>query len=54
MELRLKLWDLLANEWKPENLYDMVNIVSLEELNKKIDLITTGKHAGRTVVDLSI
>lgn len=54
MELRLKLWDLLANEWKPENLEDMVNIVSLEELNKKIDLIITGKHVGRTVVDLSI
>lgn len=54
MDLRLKLWDLLSNEWKSEKLDDMVNIVSLENLNEKIDSIIKGNHVGRTVVDLSI
>lgn len=53
MELRIKLWDLLANEWKSDKLENMVNIVSLEELNEKIDLIIKGNHVGRTVVDLN-
>lgn len=52
MNLRLKIWDLLSNEWKLDDLDDMVNVVSLEELNDSIDSIMTGKHVGRTVVDL--
>lgn len=52
MNLRLKIWDLLSNEWKLDDLDDMVNVVSLEELNDSIDSIMTGKHDWRTVVDL--
>ncbi|MDL0297292.1 oxidoreductase, partial [Clostridioides difficile] len=52
MNLRLKIWDLLSNEWKLDDLDDMVNVVSLEELNDSIDSIMAGKHVGRTVVDL--
>ncbi|HGM3506025.1 TPA: YhdH/YhfP family quinone oxidoreductase [Clostridioides difficile] len=52
MNLRLKIWDLLSNEWKLDDLDDMVSVVSLEELNNSIDLIMAGKHVGRTVVDL--
>ncbi|NJI79237.1 YhdH/YhfP family quinone oxidoreductase [Clostridioides difficile] len=52
MNIRLKIWDLLSNEWKLDDLDDMVNVVSLEELNNSIDLIMAGKHVGRTVVDL--
>ncbi|MFL8798165.1 MULTISPECIES: YhdH/YhfP family quinone oxidoreductase [unclassified Clostridioides] len=52
MNVRLKIWDLLSNEWKLDDLDDMVNVVSLEELNNSIDLIMAGKHVGRTVVDL--
>lgn len=52
MNVRLKIWDLLSNEWKLDDLDDMVNVVSLEELNNSIDLIIAGKHVGRTVVDL--
>lgn len=52
MNIRLKIWDLLSNEWKLDDLDDMVNVVSLEELNNSIDLIMAGKHVGRTVIDL--
>ncbi|EQF23498.1 quinone oxidoreductase, YhdH/YhfP family protein [Clostridioides difficile CD160] len=52
MNVRLKIWDLLSNEWKLHDLNDMVNVVSLEELNNSIDSIMAGKHVGRTVVDL--
>lgn len=52
MNVRLKIWDLLSNEWKLHDLDDMVNVVSLEELNNSIDSIIAGKHVGRTVVDL--
>lgn len=52
MDLRIKIWDLLANEWKSDKLENMVNIVSLEELNEKIDLIIKGNHIGRTVLEL--
>mgnify|MGYP001144052312 CR=1 FL=1 len=52
MNVRLKIWGLLSNEWKLDDLDDMVNVVSLEELNNSIDLIMAGKHVGRTVVDL--
>lgn len=52
MNVRLKIWDLLSNEWKLHDLDDMVNVVSLEELNNSIDSIMAGNHVGRTVVDL--
>lgn len=52
MNLRLKIWDLLLNEWKLDDLDDMVNVVLLEELNDSIDLIMVGKYVGRIVVDL--
>ncbi|MCC0734371.1 YhdH/YhfP family quinone oxidoreductase [Clostridioides sp. ZZV14-6009] len=54
MNLRLKIWDLLSNEWKLEDLDDMVSVVSLNELSKSIDSIIEGKHVGRTVVDLGL
>ncbi|MCC0694810.1 MULTISPECIES: YhdH/YhfP family quinone oxidoreductase [unclassified Clostridioides] len=54
MNLRLKIWDLLSNEWKLEDLDDMVTVVSLNELSKSIDSIIEGKHVGRTVVDLGL
>ncbi len=54
MDLRLKIWDKLSNEWKPENLDENTEEVSLEELNAKIDLILEGKLTGRTIVNLDI
>lgn len=54
MDLRLKIWDKLSNEWKPDNLNENSEEVSLEQLNYKIDMIREGKSKGRTVVNLDI
>lgn len=50
--LRLKIWDLLANDWKTDTLHENVNEVSLEELSDSIDQILEGKLKGRTIVNL--
>lgn len=52
MDTRLNIWDKLASDWKPDNLNDNVDEVSLEELIKKIDIILEGKNKGRTIVNL--
>jgi putative YhdH/YhfP family quinone oxidoreductase len=54
MELRLKLWNLLSNEWKPDNLALNVQEVSLMDLDKKIQSIFEGKLVGRTIVNLDL
>jgi putative YhdH/YhfP family quinone oxidoreductase len=54
MELRLKLWDLLAEEWKPEVLALNVEEVALEGLDEKIAEILEGKIIGRTLVNISL
>jgi acrylyl-CoA reductase (NADPH) len=52
MDLRVKIWNMLAAKWKPDNLQIIYNECSLYELNKKIDLILKGKITGRVVVTL--
>ena len=54
MDLRLKLWNLLSNEWKPANLTLNVQEVSLMDLNIKIQSILDGKLIGRTIVNLEL
>lgn len=54
MELRIRIWSLLANEWKLDNLDQNVEEVSLAGLNEKIDLILKGKLHGRTIVNLDL
>lgn len=54
MDLRLKIWSLLSNDWKPLNLEQNVEEVSLEELDNKINLILLGKLNGRTIVNLDL
>lgn len=54
MELRLKLWNLLSNEWKPDNLTLKVQEVSLMDLDTKIQSIFEGKLVGRTIVNLDL
>ena len=52
MNLRLKIWQKLANEWKPDCLHETYEECSLEQLNDKIDLILQGQITGRIVVKL--
>ena len=42
----------VADEWKLENLDLLAKEISLEELDKSIELILKGKLKGRTVVNL--
>ncbi|MCJ7772650.1 MAG: YhdH/YhfP family quinone oxidoreductase [Desulfobacterales bacterium] len=53
MNKRAMIWEKLAGEWKIDNLDRISEEVSLNELDKKIELILQGKIKGRTVVDLS-
>lgn len=52
MDLRLKIWDKIAQEWKLDNLEHQATECSLEELNMKIDMILKGQLKGRTIVNL--
>lgn len=54
MDTRLVIWDKLSSDWKLDNLDANVDEVSLEGLNKKIDLILKGVHKGRTIVNLDL
>jgi len=50
MDLRLKLWEKLSVEWKPDNLNAICTEISLKELNEIIDLMLEGKITGRILV----
>jgi putative YhdH/YhfP family quinone oxidoreductase len=52
MDLRIKIWQKLANEWKPDCLHEIYEECSLEQLNDKIDLILQGQITGRIVVKI--
>lgn len=50
IDLRLDIWDMLSMTWKPDNLTNNVEEISLQELDEKIDMILQGKLKGRTIV----
>ncbi|GGH18200.1 putative quinone oxidoreductase YhfP [Paenibacillus segetis] len=51
--LRLKLWQQLAHEWKPDQvLEEAVNVYPLEELPTALSTILEGKAVGRQVISL--
>lgn len=54
MNLRTEVWEKLSGLWKPDNLHENVQEVTLEELNDKIDQILEGKLKGRTIVNLDL
>ena len=54
MDIRLKVWDLLAHEWKVSNLSQIGIDCNLTELNKVyIDKILCGQIQGRVVVKIT-
>lgn len=53
MGIRKKVWAKLAKEWKLENLDAISTEITLDGLDKHIDLILHGKEKGRVVVNLS-
>lgn len=52
MAHRTLIWNKLATEWKPEMLNDLGREVSLEGLEKEIELILKGGQVGRVIVRL--
>ncbi len=52
MPQRLKIWDKLANDWKPKVLNQIYREVSLPELNDEIDKILRGKQIGKILINL--
>jgi len=54
MKDRKKIWDLLANEWKPPGLGMLANDISLDQLPEEIDKILRGKQTGRAVINLCL
>ncbi len=52
MEHRQKVWNLLANEWKPSQLLDISREVTLEEIDAEIDLIIKGGQTGRVLIKM--
>ncbi|CAH1211048.1 putative quinone oxidoreductase YhfP [Candidatus Nitrotoga sp. BS] len=52
MPYREIVWNKLAKDWKPDNLVDVYNEISLDELSDHIDLMLDGKLKGRTIVDM--
>lgn len=49
-DIREKIWEKLANEWKPNYLDEMKNIIKLDQLDENIEEMLKGKSKGRTVV----
>jgi acrylyl-CoA reductase (NADPH) len=53
MDVRLRIWEKLANEWKPEHLLDQVgDSITFHELQDTLDAILQGKIQGRKVLQL--
>ncbi|PKM84636.1 MAG: oxidoreductase [Firmicutes bacterium HGW-Firmicutes-11] len=50
MERRLDVWNLLAGSWELQDLEKSIEVISLEQVSEKIDLILKGRLVGRVVV----
>ncbi len=48
--IRLKIWELLAGDWKIKDLNQFKNLISLDQLEEQIELMLQGKSKGRTIV----
>ena len=50
--LRKPLWEKLATVWKPTNLLQIYNEITLEEIPEAVNKILEGKLKGRTIVSI--
>ncbi len=53
MQERLKIWEKLADAWKPNDLSSLATEVRLDDLSPKIDEILGGSIRGRVVVNVA-
>ncbi|NEU30971.1 acryloyl-CoA reductase [bacterium LRH843] len=52
MSTRIKLWERMANDLKPDNLEKITSEITLDQLPSTLSLILEGKVKGRTVLKL--
>lgn len=52
MEDRLKIWNLLSNEWKIPVLNDICRTIDLQNLSEQIQIMREGKQIGKVVIRL--
>ena len=52
MDIRLKIWEKLSEEWKINILNYSYEEVSLKDLEQKINLMIKGRNVGRVIVNL--
>ncbi len=50
MQLRQQIWQLLANDWKPNNLDQLTQQIRLNQLPETLDTLLAGKSKGRFVL----
>lgn len=50
MDLRLKVWEKMAGEWKPDNLEDFATEITMEQVEERFQLLLDKKSQGRAVV----
>jgi len=50
MDVRLKIWNKLAGNWKPNKLNGMYREILLDELPKEIKIIRKGEQQGRIII----
>ena len=50
MSFRTKLWELLSNEWKPENLDSVVTEISIHQLSAYLSIMFDKKSRGRVLL----
>ncbi|HIJ78407.1 MAG: YhdH/YhfP family quinone oxidoreductase [Desulfobulbaceae bacterium] len=52
MEVRIPIWQKLADQWRLPDLEKLVTEISLPELDQYIENILLGKHRGRVILNL--
>jgi putative YhdH/YhfP family quinone oxidoreductase len=52
MDLRLKVWEKLAGDWKLDNLEELSSEITLEEVEERIRLLLAKQSKGRAVVKI--
>ncbi len=53
MDLRLRVWEKLAGEWKPDNLEDYATEITLEKVEERIEMLLKKRSKGRAVVRIA-
>lgn len=51
-DLRARIWNRLASDWKPQHLADSQTVITLDQVGSAVEQILKGQIAGRIVVQI--